>query len=93
MNTHVESRIDALVTQDPAKLDVYIHGYDSHAYNTYYYWKHKFPDIAFAVEGERVYNLTVEGKSVFMKGTDLLEVDENTQITVEEYFNAEHSKL
>jgi DNA polymerase-1 len=89
----LEARIDALVTKDPAKLGVYIYGYDSHAYNAYYYWKHKFPEIVLADEGEKVYNLTVNGEPVFMKGTDLLQVNETTQITVEDYFNATYPKL
>ena len=89
----LEARIDALVTQDPAKLGVYIYGYDSHAYNAYHYWKHKFPEIALAEDGERVYNLTVNGESTFMRGTDLIQVDENSHITVEEYFNANYPKL
>lgn len=89
----LEARVDALVTKDPAKLGVYIYGYDSHAYNAYHYWKHKFPEIVLADEGEKVYNLTVNEESLYMKGTDLLEVNETTQITVEDYFNASYPKL
>lgn len=38
----LESRIDALVTKDPAKLDVFIHGWDSHMWNCIHYWPEKF---------------------------------------------------
>ena len=77
----LESRIDALVTQDPAKLDVYIHGYDSHAYNTYYYWKHKFPDIALAVEGELCIKLNGE----YLKSDDVIHY-KGKSYTVKEFY-------
>ena len=45
MNIYVESRIDALLTKDPNKLSVYTHGYDSHCFNAYGYFKEQMPDI------------------------------------------------
>jgi DNA polymerase-1 len=41
----LEARIGALITKDPAKLGVYLHGYDSHSFNAYGYWPDKMPDI------------------------------------------------
>ena len=41
----LEARINALLTKDPMKLQVYTRGYDSHSFNTYVYWKDKFPHI------------------------------------------------
>lgn len=38
----LEARIDALVTKDPAKLAVYINGWDSHMWNCIHYWPEKF---------------------------------------------------
>ena len=41
----LEARINALLTKDPMKLQVYTEGFDSHSFNTYVYWKDKFPHI------------------------------------------------
>lgn len=41
----LEDRISALTTKDPAKLDIYIKGYDGHSYRTYYYWPEMFDSI------------------------------------------------
>ena len=38
----LESHIDALVTKDEAKLQVYRYGWDSHMYATVHYWPEKF---------------------------------------------------
>ncbi len=39
----LEAKINALLTKDPNKLKVYSDGFDSHSFNTYIYWKDKFP--------------------------------------------------
>ena len=41
----LEAKIGALLTRDPAKMDVYLYGYDSHCFNTYIYFKDKLPYI------------------------------------------------
>lgn len=41
----LEARIGTLLTKDPAKLGVYIDGFDSHSFNAFGYWKDKMPDI------------------------------------------------
>ena len=48
--TALEAMVDALLTQDPNKLKVYLDYYDSHCLNTYAYWKNKMPDIQEKVE-------------------------------------------
>jgi len=43
--TALEAKIGALLTKDPAKLDIYLKGFDSHCYASYHYWPEKMPDI------------------------------------------------
>jgi DNA polymerase-1 len=45
----LEMRVNALLTQDPNKLSVYTHGYDSHCMNSYAYFKEQMPDITEAL--------------------------------------------
>jgi DNA polymerase-1 len=45
----LEARINALLTNDPNKLEVYLSGLDSHSWNTLGYWPDKMPEIAAAV--------------------------------------------
>ena len=46
----LEDRINALLTQDPAKLQVYTDGYDGHSLRAYAYFKDQMPDIEDTVE-------------------------------------------
>ena len=41
----LEDRISALTTRDPAKLAVYLEGYDGHCLRAYNYWPELMPDI------------------------------------------------
>jgi DNA polymerase-1 len=41
----LESKIGALLTEDPARLTVFINDIDGHCFNSYGYWSHKMPDI------------------------------------------------
>lgn len=41
----LEDRINALVTQDPNKLKVYLDGFDGHSLRTVSYWPDQFPGI------------------------------------------------
>lgn len=56
--------MDALLTKDPAKLAVYTSGYDSHAYNTYFYWPDKFPHLKVVEEEKclRTFKLEFDGQ-------------------------------
>ncbi len=47
----LESVINTLLTKDPNKEKILIDGYDSHSYNTYYYWPDKFKHLPVTVEG------------------------------------------
>ena len=60
----LEARMDALLTKDPAKLAVYTSGYDSHAYNTYFYWPDKFPHLRVVEEEKclRTFKLEFDGQ-------------------------------
>lgn len=52
----LEDRINALLTKDPNKLNVYLYGYDSHCFNAYGYWPHKMSDIQLK-EGDHKHNV------------------------------------
>lgn len=86
----LEARVDALLTKDGKKLGVYIDGYDSHAFNTYYYWPEKFPDHR--VQGdnsvERTFKLTNDGKNQYLLGTDELVLGDGTITTVKDFYDS-----
>ena len=50
LNTHVEDKINTLLTGDPNKVKVYSEGFDGHCFRTFYYWKDQMPDIVDTVE-------------------------------------------
>lgn len=88
LNTYVESRIDALTSKDKAKLDVFIYGYDAHAYNTYYYWKDKFPEVTlYPDEVEKVYEIVDEDIIHYIPKGTVIETPEGNHMLIEEYFN------
>ena len=87
----LEARIDALTTKDPAKLAVYIDGYDSHSYNTYGYWPNKMPDIRTTDPSKklRTFLLTISGKEhTFLEGDEVMTKDGVKKI--EEIFDAKN---
>jgi len=47
----LESRISALLTKDPMFESVYTQGFDSHALNSYFYFKDQMPDIVKELDG------------------------------------------
>lgn len=64
----LEDRINALLTQDPAKLRVYTDGYDGHSLRAYAYFGDQMPDIVNTVEsinsiGDKYPHLRQESKS------------------------------
>lgn len=89
----LEAHIDALVTKDPAKLDVYIKDYDSHSYNAYHYWPNKHPGIELLPEEYtgKCFKCIIDGQEHLLKGTDLINYDQRT-ITVEALFNTLSTK-
>ena len=82
----LEARMDALLTKDPAKLAVYTSGYDSHAYNTYFYWPDKFPHLrvveeekclrTFKLEFDGQVHYLVEGDEVVAPGGRIMKVED-----------------
>lgn len=78
----LEARVDALVTKDQAKLDVYIYGYDSHSYNTYGYWADKMPDIRKVDmnQGIKTYRAESKGSSVFLVQDELDKAPEGSTL-------------
>ena len=46
----LEDKVNALITQDPNKLKVYLEGYDSHAFRTFSYFPELMPDIEDTLE-------------------------------------------
>ncbi len=84
----LEAHIDALVTKDPAKLAVYIHGYDSHMYNTIHYWKNKFKDIYLFPEdsSDYGYEVVINNESHFLTKDTLVKDEDGNTLTIEEYY-------
>ena len=84
----LEARIDALLTQDPAKLAVYVDGYDSHAYNAYHYWKPKFPEVKLLPPDSplRTFSIDIGGVThTVIEGT-IIETCTGLQLPIEEYY-------
>ena len=85
----LEAKVDALLTKDPAKLAVYTDGFDSHAYNTYYYWKQDFPEVSLlpSESTQRVFKITIDGiEHLVLEGT-IIESFEGTHISAENYYD------
>lgn len=82
----LEAHIDALVTKDPAKLAVYIYGYDSHMYNAVHYWHEMCQDIKLLDEHGIVkgYKCVIDGQEHFLYPGDKVELPDGTITTVEE---------
>lgn len=76
----LEAKVNALVTKDPAKMDVYRNNYDSHCFNTYAYWENEFPLIHKALslvkQDDRVYKVTLPTGEIMYKHHS--EIDFNT---------------
>lgn len=83
----LEAKIDALLTKDPAKEAVYANDYDSHAYNSYYYWKERFPDIRVIPDEDIAYKVLTKTGYIYVTSDDLLLENTNT-ISVEDFYNA-----
>jgi len=45
LNIFVEAKINAILTNDPNKIKVYVEGYDSHCLAAYNYFKDQMPGI------------------------------------------------
>lgn len=85
----LEAHIDALVTKDPAKLAVYIHGYDSHMYNAVHYWPETCKDIKLLNEDSSVkgYKCIINGQEHFLQTGEQIELPDGSITTIENAFN------
>ena len=79
----LEAHIDALVTKDPAKLSVYLYGYDSHSYNTVHYWPTKVSGVTLYDEhysGE-LFKCIINDQTYLLKGEEKVKLYDGTIIT------------
>ena len=53
----LEDRISAVTTKDPAKLAVYLYGFDGHSLRAQTYFRQHMPDIERAPEGARCFKV------------------------------------
>ncbi len=85
----LEAHIDALVTKDPAKLAVYIHGYDSHMYNAVHYWPETCKDIKLLNEDSSLkgYKCIINGQEHFLQTGEQIELPDGSITTIENAFN------
>ena len=68
----LEDYISALTTKDPNKLKIYIDGYDSHSYRSYFYFREKFPDISLAEPEEECYKCVINGEVQYIHEKELI---------------------
>ena len=61
----LEDRISALTTKDPAKLAVYLYGFDGHCLRAQTYFSENMPDIQRAPEGAKCYKATVGSQVIY----------------------------
>lgn len=61
----LEDRVNALLTEDPNKLKIYIEGYDSHCLRAYSYFKDQMPLIRQAAPNQRCFK---RGNELFIQG-------------------------
>lgn len=69
----LEDHISALLTKDPNKLAVYLHGYDGHSLRAYSYWQEKMPDIEMAKDSEECYTAKVGGTDIWFHENEQIE--------------------
>ena len=61
----LEDRISALTTKDPAKLAVYLYGFDGHCLRAQTYFSENMPDIQRAPEGAKCYKATMGTQVIY----------------------------
>ena len=85
----LEAKVDALLTRDPAKIAVYTDGYDSHAYNAYYYWQTKFPEVKLLPQGTnlRAFKLLIDGVYHTVLEGEIIETPQGTLMKIEDYYD------
>lgn len=69
----LEDRISALTTKDPAKLLVYVDGFDGHCLRAQAYFGEQMPDILLANDGEICYKANVGGTEICFTANETVE--------------------
>lgn len=69
----LEDRISALTTKDPAKLAVYLFGFDGHCLRAHSYFPENMPDIERAPEGAKCYKALVDGREIYFHEFEVIE--------------------
>ena len=69
----LEDRISALTTKDPAKLAVYLYGFDGHCLRAQSYFGENMPDIERAPEGAKCYKALVGEREIYFHEFEIIE--------------------
>lgn len=69
----LEDRISALTTKDPAKLAVYLFGFDGHCLRAHSYFPENMPDIERAPDGAKCYKALVGDREIYFHEFELIE--------------------
>ena len=69
----LEDRISALTTKDPAKLAVYLFGFDGHCLRAYSYFSENMPDIERAPDGAKCYKALIGDREVYFHEFEIIE--------------------
>ena len=69
----LEDRISALTTKDPAKLAVYLYGFDGHSLRAHSYFSENMPDIERAPEGAKCYKALVGDREIYFHEFEIIE--------------------
>ena len=69
----LEDRISALTTKDPAKLAVYLFGFDGHCLRAHSYFSENMPDIERAPEGTKCYKALVGDREIYFHEFEIIE--------------------
>lgn len=90
----LEARIDALTTKDPAKLGVYIDGFDSHSFNSFGYWPDKMKDIRMVSpeENKKTYCVIIDDVEHYLLGDDKVEDSLGNITSVDILFNQQQQQ-
>jgi DNA polymerase-1 len=83
----LEDVANALVTKDLNKLKPMSQGIDSHSWNTYHYWPHKFEDIRLAKDEERCFAIIENGSTILCKSGDFVMDSNGVKKPIEDYYD------
>ena len=69
----LEDRISALTTKDPAKLAVYLFGFDGHCLRAHSYFSENMPNIERAPDGAKCYKALVGDREIYFHEFEIIE--------------------